>query len=64
MQLLESVSALSSPGLLVWLLVAIPLAGAAILLLAGRVTDAWGHFLATAAIIAVARIVFFSHAGR
>ena len=49
MQLLESVSALSSPGLLVWLLVAIPLAGAAILLLAGKATDAWGNWLGTLA---------------
>ncbi len=66
MQLLESVSALSSPGLLVWLLVAIPLAGAAILLLAGRVTDAWGHFLATAAVIAsfaIGLVLFFQLLG-
>jgi NADH-quinone oxidoreductase subunit L len=31
-----------------WLLVALPLAGAAILLLGGRRTDRWGHLLATA----------------
>ncbi|GAA3234289.1 NADH-quinone oxidoreductase subunit L [Actinocorallia longicatena] len=30
-----------------WLLIALPLAGAAILLLAGRATDKWGHYLAT-----------------
>ncbi|GAB3653070.1 NADH-quinone oxidoreductase subunit L [Actinocorallia lasiicapitis] len=30
-----------------WLLIALPLAGAAFLLLAGRVTDKWGHYLAT-----------------
>ena len=52
MQLLESVSALSSPGLLVWLLVAIPLVCSAILLLAGKATNAWGHYLATLAVIA------------
>ncbi|MHA6525688.1 NADH-quinone oxidoreductase subunit L [Tessaracoccus sp. G1721] len=32
-----------------WLLIAIPLASAAFLLLAGRLTDAWGHLLATVA---------------
>ncbi|MGB9307333.1 MAG: NADH-quinone oxidoreductase subunit L, partial [Mycobacterium sp.] len=30
---------------LTWLLVALPLAGAAILLFGGRRTDAWGHWL-------------------
>ena len=49
MQLLESVSALSGSGAMAWLLIAIPLAGAAFLLLAGKLTDAWGHLLATAA---------------
>jgi NADH-quinone oxidoreductase subunit L len=29
----------------VWLLIALPLAGAAVLLLGGRATDAWGHLL-------------------
>jgi NADH-quinone oxidoreductase subunit L len=32
-----------------WLLVALPLAGAAILLFGGRRTDAWGHWLGTVA---------------
>src|ERR1700743_490546 len=32
-----------------WLLVALPLAGAAILLFSGRRTDAWGHWLGCAA---------------
>ena len=49
MQLLESVSALSGSGAMAWLLIAIPLAGAAFLLLAGKLTDARGHLLATAA---------------
>ena len=49
MQLLESVSALSGSGAMAWLLIAIPLAGAAFLLLAGKLTDAWGHLLATVA---------------
>ena len=34
---------------LAWLLIALPLAGAAILLLAGKRANAWGHLLATAA---------------
>jgi NADH-quinone oxidoreductase subunit L len=33
---------------LLWLVIALPLAGAAILLLGGRRTDRWGHWLATA----------------
>ena len=49
MQLLESVSALSGSGAMAWLLIAIPLASAAFLLLAGKLTDPWGHLLATLA---------------
>lgn len=52
MQLLESLSATSGQGLMIWLLIAIPLASATFLLLAGRLTDRWGHFLATAAVVA------------
>ena len=37
---------------LIWLLIALPLAGAAILLLGGRRTDTWGHWLG---VLAVAR---------
>jgi len=33
---------------LLWLVIALPLAGAAILLLGGRLTDRWGHWLGTA----------------
>ncbi|WP_139982843.1 NADH-quinone oxidoreductase subunit L [Nocardioides litoris] len=33
---------------LVWLVIALPLAGAAVLLLGGRFTDRWGHLLGTA----------------
>jgi NADH-quinone oxidoreductase subunit L len=36
----------------VWLLIALPLAGAAILLLSGRRSDRWGHLLGTAAAVA------------
>jgi NADH-quinone oxidoreductase subunit L len=35
-----------------WLLVAFPLIGAAVLLLGGRATDAWGHLLGCATVIA------------
>src|SRR5215210_4520150 len=35
-----------------WLLVALPLAGAAVLLLGGRRTDRWGHLLGTATVLA------------
>ncbi len=47
----ESLAAAPASGLFEtgsWLLVALPLAGAAVLLLGGRRTDAWGHWLATA----------------
>src|SRR5579875_2609411 len=37
---------------LTWLLVVLPLAGAAILLLAGRRSDRWGHLLGCAAALA------------
>jgi NADH-quinone oxidoreductase subunit L len=37
---------------LVWLVIALPLAGAAILLLAGRRTDSWGHLLGCLASLA------------
>lgn len=35
----------------VWLLIALPLAGAAILLLGGKATDAWGHLLGCATMV-------------
>ncbi|MGY2064714.1 NADH-quinone oxidoreductase subunit L [Blastococcus sp. SYSU DS0619] len=35
-----------------WLLIALPLAGAAVLLLGGRRTDRWGHWLGTATVVA------------
>ncbi|WP_040790911.1 NADH-quinone oxidoreductase subunit L [Nocardia paucivorans] len=50
-----------------WLLPALPLAGAAVLLLVGRRTDAWGHLLATFAALAsfaVALIAFADMLGR
>src|SRR3954452_19915157 len=34
-----------------WLLIALPLAGAAVLLLGGRRTDRWGHLLGAATVV-------------
>ena len=36
----------------VWLVIALPLAGAVILLLAGRRSDRWGHLLGTLTAVA------------
>ena len=52
---------------LVWLLVALPLASAALLLLAGRRTDSWGHLLGTATPLAsfgLAVAIFVDMLGR
>ncbi|KAA0115158.1 NADH-quinone oxidoreductase subunit L [Mycolicibacterium sp. P9-22] len=52
---------------LTWLLIALPLAGAALLLLGGRATDAWGHLLGLAAATAsfvVAVVLFTQLLGR
>jgi NADH-quinone oxidoreductase subunit L len=48
---------------LLWLTIALPLAGAVILLLGGRATDAWGHFLGCATVIGsfVCGTVLFTH---
>src|SRR4051795_5660195 len=49
-----------------WLLIALPLAGAAVLLLGGRRTDTWGHLLGTATVVAafvVALVCTFQIAG-
>jgi NADH-quinone oxidoreductase subunit L len=45
---------LPADGLLAasWLLIALPIAGAAVLLLGGRRTDRWGHLLGTATVVA------------
>ena len=52
---------------LAWLLIALPLAGAVVLLLGGRATDAWGHLLglaAAAASFAVGVVLFTQLLGR
>ncbi|BBX06670.1 NADH-quinone oxidoreductase subunit L [Mycolicibacterium aichiense] len=48
---------------LVWLTIALPLAGAVILLLGGKATDAWGHLLGCAAVIGAfaCGAVLFTH---
>lgn len=51
----------------VWLLIALPLAGAAVLLLGGRATDAWGHVLGCVTVIAsfaVGVVLFVDLLGR
>ncbi|MDR2348536.1 MAG: NADH-quinone oxidoreductase subunit L, partial [Bifidobacteriaceae bacterium] len=59
--------ALPSLGLAAWPMVAIPLLSAAILLLAGRRSDKWGHILGVAAptaSFAVAAVAFVDLLGR
>ena len=48
---------------LLWLTIALPLAGAVVLLLGGRATDAWGHLLGCATVIGsfICGAVLFSH---
>jgi len=51
----------------VWLLIALPLAGAAVLLLGGRATDVWGHLLGcvtVAASFVLGLLFFIDLAGR
>ena len=54
MLLLETMATVPATGLfsLAWLLIVIPLAGAALLLVLGRFSDSWGHWLATACCLA------------
>jgi NADH-quinone oxidoreductase subunit L len=56
-----------SASLPVWLLIALPLAGAVVLLLGGRATDAWGHLLGCATVVAsfvVGLVLFVDLVGR
>jgi NADH-quinone oxidoreductase subunit L len=63
------VAATSADGVfsLLWLVVALPLAGAAILLIGGKVTDKWGHLLGCATSIGsfvLSLIMFLTVLGR
>ncbi len=52
---------------LMWLVIALPLLGAAVLLLGGRATDRWGHLLGTAMPVGsfvISLVMFFSLLGR
>ncbi|MCX6398223.1 MAG: NADH-quinone oxidoreductase subunit L [Propionibacteriales bacterium] len=52
---------------LLWLVIALPALGAAILLIGGKRTDKWGHYLATAAVSAsfvLSLVLFFGLLGR
>ncbi|MDP3893935.1 NADH-quinone oxidoreductase subunit L [Nocardioides sp.] len=52
---------------LAWLVIALPLAGAVILLVGGRFTDRWGHLLGTATVVGsflVSLAMFFALLGR
>ena len=65
----EQVGSVDASGAfsLTWLLIALPLAGAAVLLLGGRRTDRWGHLLGTAmsaASFVVGAILFLAMWGR
>jgi NADH-quinone oxidoreductase subunit L len=62
-----TVTAASGSFTLIWLLIALPLAGSAILLLAGRRSDRWGHWLgvlASASSFVVAVVLFVGLLGR
>ena len=69
MILLETIAApVPATGIFLWtwLMIALPAACAALLLLGGKVTDAWGHLLATAAVLgsfAVALLAFVAQMG-
>lgn len=55
------------PFTLLWLIIALPLLGAAILLLGGRYTDKWGHLLGTATAatsFVISLVLFVSLLGR
>jgi NADH-quinone oxidoreductase subunit L len=66
-QTTEAVQAASGAFSLMWLLIALPLFGAAVLLLGGRRTNAWGHWLAilmSASAFVVACIQFSAMLGQ
>jgi len=60
--LAQPVSYAAASGTLssIWLLIALPLVGAAVLLLGGRRTDRWGHLLGTATVVVAFLIALVS----
>jgi len=65
--LLSQTGAASGAFSMLWLVVALPLIGAAVLLTLGRRTDAWGHLLATALPVVsfcLGLVMFFGLLGR
>ncbi len=69
MYLLETLTPVAAGGLFsyAWLLIAVPAVCAALLLVLGRASDAWGHLLATLAPIAsfvIALLLFIDMLGR
>jgi len=48
---MEQIAAASGTSSLTWLLIALPLLGAGVLLLGGRRTDRWGHLLGVATVL-------------
>jgi NADH-quinone oxidoreductase subunit L len=69
MTLLETVTPVAATGLYAyaWLLIAVPAASAALLLLTGRLSDAWGHLLGTVAPVVsfvLAVVLFLDLLGR
>jgi NADH-quinone oxidoreductase subunit L len=68
MNLLEAVQPVAATGLFsyAWLMIAIPLVVAAVLLLVGKVADTWGHFLGVLAPVAafvIALVLFIQLLG-
>ena len=68
MNLLETIEPVAATGLFswAWLMIATPAIVAAMLLLAGKVADAWGHLLAVAAVLfsfAIAAVLFVQQLG-
>ncbi|WP_435770029.1 NADH-quinone oxidoreductase subunit L [Nocardioides sp. SYSU DS0651] len=60
-------TAADGPFALLWLIIALPLLGAAILLLGGRATDRWGHLLGTAMSVGsfvISLVLFLALLGR
>jgi NADH-quinone oxidoreductase subunit L len=63
------VSATDASGIfsVLWLIIALPLAGAAVLLLGGRLADKWGHYLGCATVLGsfvLSLSMFFTALGR